>query len=263
MINENQELEKYSLEQNDESIPEVDIKKAVVIRRQFFSHMKDMMVTFRPNGVQFNTSCISFFTDVTHVFLLIDWGQNWFIIKPCQPNDRDGQRWCNIKDGIRKPRLISGKDFAERLYKKMEWCKGSCYKVCGTLAKQIDTDDELILVFELKDAEEYPMTRKSRKTAGVDDAEISQDDLAKLDEFEKQKELEKQERKLAKAEGRETRKTRRKSHFPKCWDDSFGVAYEQHTPRIEFPHLPGTGDEARRSGMSLFKEDEERTHYDE
>lgn len=93
----------------DEDVREVDIRGAEVVRRQFLSHMKESMVTFRPNGLQFNTYCISGFTDVTHVLLMVDWEKGWFIIKPCDPDDRDGQRWCNVKGTERKSRFITGK----------------------------------------------------------------------------------------------------------------------------------------------------------
>ncbi len=260
---EKQDLNVKFAEMLDEQPPVVDIKGAIVIRRQYFSHMKECIVTFRPNGLQFNTTCINYFEGVTHILLMIDWEKRWFIIKPCHPDDKDGQRWCSIKNGGRKTRMISGKDFAERLYKKMNWCKGKYYKACGTLARQIDVDDELILVFEMEDAEDFPMTRKARKTAGVDDAEISIDELANLDEFERQKELDKKERELAKAEGRETRKSKRSSHFPESWGDSMGVPYDQHQTRIEFPHLPSTGDEAIKAGLGLFMGDQESERHDE
>ncbi len=257
-----QELNVNTMGAIDEETPVVDIKNAIVVRRQFFSHMKECIVTFRPNGLQFNTSCISFFEGITHILLMIDWEKNWFIIKPCDPDDKDGQRWCTSKDGVRKPRIITGKDFAERLYKRMNWSKGRYYKVCGTLARQLDAEDELILVFEMNDAEDYPMTRKSRKNAGVDDAEISITELESLDEYEKQREREKREREQAKAEGRETRKAKRTSHLPESWGDSLGVTFKQHQTRIEFPHLPSSSAEAEKVGMGLFIEDPESEHDD-
>ena len=260
---DNQGLNKSILAGYDEQPMEVDISGATVVRRQFFSHMKEYMITFRPNGIQFNTSCISFFEGVTHILLMVDWEKRWFIIKPCDPNDKDGQRWCSIKGEVRKPRLITGKPFAERLYKKMEWSKGRYFKACGTLARQLDTDDDLILVFEMDDAEDYPMTRKSRKNAGVDDAEISSTELARLDDYEKQKKLEEQERKLAKAEGREANKAKKTDHFPESWGDALGVRYDQHQTRIEFPHLPSTGEEALKAGLGLFVEDSESNRHDE
>jgi len=156
-----------------------------------------------------------------------------------------------------KVEIYHGKTFAERLYKKLGWCFGKSYKICGTYARQLDKHDEVVMVFEFKDAEDYMLTRKSRESAGVDDAELSTEDLTKLEEFEKQKELEKQEREAAKAEGREYKRSRRKkSHFPEEWEDSLGVKYEDHQTKKEFPHLPSDGKEAERMGMSLFAETE-------
>ncbi len=240
----------------DEELKKVDISKAEVVRRQFFSHMKECIVSFRPNGVQFNTTCITRFSGVTHILMMVDWERKWFIIKPCDPDDKDGQRWCNIKNDERKPRFISGKPAADRIYKKLGWCLGKSYKICGTPAIQLDSQDELIMVFEFKDAEEYMLTRKARHYAGVDDEELKSEDLAILNDFEKQKEIEKQERQQAKEEGREIARGRKKGRFPEEWNDSLGVSFEQHQTRIEFPHLPVNSQEAASMGMSFLEEDE-------
>ena len=252
MENEIQQQNEQCLEMTEEELRKVEIRNAQVVRRQFFSHMKECIVTFRPNGIQFNTACISRFEGITHVMLLVDWEKKWFIIKPCDPDDKDAQRWCSTGDKGRKPRFITGAPFGDRMYGRMNWCKGKAYKVCGTLALQLDKEDELIMVFELNDAEEYALTSKSRKSAGVEDSELSAEDLAALIEFEKQKELERIEREKAKAEGRDTRRTKKKEHFPESWGDGLGVNYGQHQARIEFPHLPKNGLEAEQMGLSLF-----------
>jgi hypothetical protein len=256
MEQNNQQQEERFLGMEDEELRIVDLNGAEVVRRQFLSHIKDSMVTFRPNGLQFNTCCIASFKNVTHVLLMVDWDNGWFIIKPCDPDDRDGQRWCVIKGTERKTRFITGKAFAERLYKKLGWCFGKSYKICGTYARQKDKQDEIIMVFEFKDAEDYMLTRKTRISAGVDDAEINAEDLSKLEEFEKQRELEKKEREVAKAEGREFKKSRKKNHFPEEWENSLGVKYEDHRTKIEFPHLPSDAKEAEQMGMSIFADAE-------
>ena len=171
-----QQLNNQFLGMADEELRVVDIKGAEVVRRQFFSHMRESMVTFRPNGLQFNTHCIAGFTGVTHVLLLADWDNGWFIIKPCSPDDRDGQRWCIEKGTDRKPRFISGKVFARKLYKRLGWCMGKSYKICGTYARQLDKEDEIIMVFEFKEAEEFMLTKKTRESAGIDDSELKPED---------------------------------------------------------------------------------------
>ncbi len=239
----------------DEELKNIDISKAEVIRRQFFSHMKDCMVTIRPNGIQFNTTCISRFEGVTHILMMVDWERNWFIIKPCDPEYKDGQRWCTIKDNERKPRLITGKPASERIYKRLGWCLGKMYKICGTPAIQLDSQDELIMVFEFKDAEDYMLTKKSRLSAGVDDKEINAEDLTKLEDYEKQLEIERQERKQAKEKGRGIKKGQKKGHFPEEWNDSMGVSFDQYKARVEFPHLPANSQEAVSMGMSFLEEE--------
>ena len=48
---EKQDLNVKYAEMLDEQPPVVDIKGAIVLRRQYFSHRKECNVTFRPNGL--------------------------------------------------------------------------------------------------------------------------------------------------------------------------------------------------------------------
>jgi hypothetical protein len=45
-----------------------------------------------------------------------------FIIKPCDPEDKT-VTMCTVKGEARKTRMISGRDFAERFFKKMVGAK--------------------------------------------------------------------------------------------------------------------------------------------
>lgn len=222
-----------------EELPRISLAGCEIVRRQFLSHMKEITVTIKPDGLIFNMFCLSKLENTVFIHMMVDRGKHWFIIRSCDEDDKDGQRWCNVKDdGVRKTRKITGKDFGTRLYHLMKWTQGYFYKVCGSLALQDNGNNELLIVFELDDAEKYPMTSKSRLSAGVDDSEIDKDDLAKLEEIEKRQNEEKAARKAAKERGEIPAKSKRKSKFPDVWEqDSFGTLFAQHTNRIRVPSL--------------------------
>jgi hypothetical protein len=190
------------------------------------------VVTIRPDGIQFNQSCIAKMEGVVHILIMIHRQQRRLIVRACDENDRDGQRWCALKDGARKSRMITGGDFATRAYRMMGWSKGYYAKICGTPALQMDNEDELLMVFELDEAEMYPMTARSRQAAGVEDEEIGAEALKDLAEAEARREQEKAERRAAAERGEKPKKGKRKSRFPDAWTaDSFGTPVEQYIGR--------------------------------
>jgi len=44
---------------SEEELPRISLKGSEIVRRQFLSHMKENIVTLRPDGIQFNNSCIT------------------------------------------------------------------------------------------------------------------------------------------------------------------------------------------------------------
>lgn len=136
-----------------DTLPRISLKGTEVVRRQYLSHIKDNVVNIRPDGIQFNTACITRMENVVYIQIMIDRKRKWMIVRGCDEEDRDAQRWCNIKEEGRKPRKITGKDFAIRIYRMMQWNRGYYFKVCGSFAVRDDKEDELLLVFELEESE--------------------------------------------------------------------------------------------------------------
>lgn len=204
-----------------EEMPRVSLKQVDMVRRQYLSHIREAMVTIRPDGIQFNNSCIVKMPDVVYIQLFIDRGKRHLIIKGCDEYDKDGQRWCSEKNDRRQSRKITGRPFCEKVYKMMAWSKGYYYKICGVPALQEDDEDELLFVFELEDFERYALTAKSRKAAGVEDEDLSEAELLKLAEEEKAKKT-----------------SKKKGKFPEAWGtESFGPSAEVHSNRIVIPKL--------------------------
>lgn len=233
MENENKkEINTMLLGMTKEELPRVSLEGSEVVRRQYLSHIKEAILTIRPDGVQFNNSCIAMMEDVVYIQFLVNRQDHRIIIRASVENDRDSQRWCNVKDGQRKSRKITGKEFAIRVYRMMGWSRGYYYKICGTPALQENDEDELLLVFELDECECYTMTAKGRKAAGVTDEELGAE-LKKIQEEETRKAAE-----AGTASDEKPKRPKRTSKFPDSWDsDSFGVPVEEHKNRVDVKHL--------------------------
>lgn len=215
-----------------DELKRVSLSGAEIVRRQYLSHIKEAMVTIRPDGVTFNNSCIAKMLDTYYIHFFIDRKQKLMIVRACEENDKDGQRWCNEKDGTRKSRKITGRPFCIRLYQMMGWSRGYYYKVCGTPALQEDDEDELLFVFELNEYECYALTAKARKDAGVSDDELDEEELRELNEQEQAS------WEQARAEGRKVPKPMKRERLPKSWDDdSFGPKYSEHSNRVNIPRI--------------------------
>lgn len=218
----------------EEKIPRVSLEGCEVVRRQYLSHIKESILTIRPDGIMFNNACIAKMEDVVYIQLLINRNKRMLVVRGCEENDKDSQRWCSVKDGVRKSRKITGREFATRVYAMMGWSKGYYYKICGTVALLENREDELLTVFELEECERYPLTTKGRKAAGVTDEELGSE-LAILKEAEAKREAEAAQ----KAKPGEKPKVKRpKGKYPEGWtQESFGVPVEEHQNRVDIQQL--------------------------
>ncbi len=216
----------------EDELPRVSLKGSEVVRRQYLSHIREAILTVRPDGVMFNNSCIAMMEDVVYIQFLVNRQEHRIIIRASVENDRDSQRWCNQKDGKRKSRKITGREFSIRVYRMMGWSRGYYYKICGTPALQEDKEDELLLVFDLDECERYTMTAKGRKAAGVTDEELGEE-LQKIQEEESRKAAE-----ATASDENAPKKSKRKGKFPDSWNsDSFGVPVEEHKNKAEVDRL--------------------------
>lgn len=221
-----------------DKLPICSVKGSEVVRRQFMSHVKDVLVTIRPDGIQFNTSCITKMEDVHYVHLLFLRSKQWLIVRACNGDDKDSQRWCNEKKGIRVTRKIIGFDFSLLMYQTLGWNRGYYYKIIGSPALQEDDRDVLLMVFDLNAYERYPLTTKGRVAAGVDNDEVGEQELLLLNKIEERKAKETAERKAAKEKGEQPKRRKSDRVFPDSWkEDTFGLPIEQHTSRVRVPRL--------------------------
>lgn len=195
-----------------DEIRRIDVSEAEVVRRQYLSHIREPQVTIRPDGVQFNNSAIQMLEGAVYIYLMVDRKRKWLVIREVEKDARDAQRWCTVKDGVRKSRKITGADFAERVYRLMGWNKGYYYKICGTPALPVEGEECLYLLFELENYDRYILTEKARKSAGVLDEEVGE---AELEKIRAEAEAAKKAKEEAAASGLKPRK--RKQRHPESW----------------------------------------------
>lgn len=212
-----------------EDMVRISLAGCEVVRRQFMSHNRDSLLTVRADGIQFNNACIKKMVGVEYIYILIDREKKRLMITACNEDDRDGQKWCNVRDGQRRSRKLRGRPFCDRLFDLMSWCKGYSYRICGSPALAQDDEDRLLMVFELDDAEAIPLTERQRKSAGVEPDELTEEEVAELDRIE----LERME---AKEDGRKATYARLGTSFPELWEkSSFGVDARDHEARVKVP----------------------------
>lgn len=133
----------------------------------------------------------------------------------------------------------------------MGWNKGFYYKVCGEPALQVDDDDELLLVFQLEEAERYLLSEKDRQRFDVTDEDLG-DELENVQRADQEQHAENE---AAKAEGRPAKRIRRKGEFPKQWDTkSFGTPIEKYQKRVVLPRIEDMKSDDAQMSLSDFEE---------
>lgn len=229
-MNVDMSLEDMLLGVSRNDMERVSLEGAEIVRRQYLSHIKEAMLTVRPDGITFNNACIAKMLDTYYIQIFIEPSKKRLIIRGCDENDMDGQKWCNEKNGSRKSRKITGRPFCTKLYSMMEWSKGYYYKICGTPALRMENEDELLFVFDLTEAECYLLTKKARDKAGVTQEVLNEEEMNRLD-AEKAQEFKNQ---LLQGNQPEIPTRER---YPESWNDSFGPTAAEHVDRVVVPLL--------------------------
>lgn len=138
-----------------------------VIRKELFAHLRDPALTIRTDGITFNTACINKLEGVVYIKFYIDHNAKQLAIKECDPDDKNAIRWCiEKKDGTRKSRKITGREFSNMIYTLMEWDRKKRYKIIGFL---IEVDGEDVFLFDLTMTEKFD-TKKGTKKKTLEEA---------------------------------------------------------------------------------------------
>lgn len=223
-------LEEMILGVNKDELPRISIEDAEIVRRQYLSRIKEAVLTIRPDGITFNNACITRMSEVYFIQIFIDRPNSRLIIRGCEENDKDGQKWCNEKEGARKSRKISGRPFCSKLYSLMGWSKGYYYKIIGSPALRLEKEDELLYVFELKEAECFELSVKAREKAGVSQDMLNNEEMERLGA---------EEAKLFRQEldkGNQPPIPKR-DRYPEGWSGTFGEKGSEHIDKVTIPRL--------------------------
>lgn len=147
-----------------------------VIRKELFAHLRDPAITIRPDSIMFNTACLNKLEGVTHIKLYIDNNSKQLAIKSCDQDDKNAIRWCTVKkDGTRRNRKVTGKEFSKMIYDLMGWDSTKRYKIIGFL---IEVEGEKVFLFDLTMTESFDAVSKKRKKTieeATQNGEIKQD----------------------------------------------------------------------------------------
>ena len=123
-----------------------------VVRREFFAHTLEPSAVFNNCRFSVNTACLRRFPEAEAVQVLINRETKVMALLPCPESAKDSFVWCTVKNGTRKPRLITCKLFFAKIVDLMGWNPDYKYKMLGKLIK---ANDETLIVFDLSAAEIY------------------------------------------------------------------------------------------------------------
>lgn len=179
-----------------------------VARMELFAHLKSPAVTIRKDSTTFSAACINALEDTVYVQILIDRKHRHLAVRRCEQEDKDAIRWCVVKDGKRKSRKITSKEFSRRVYELMGWDEGCRYKMLGY---KIYHMGEPIIVFVL---DEHSIIKEHKRKTKKEVLEESETTGVSAEQIEQR---EAEEQKMA-----------RKPFYPDDWLNTFGVPVEEH-----------------------------------
>ncbi len=126
-----------------------------VVRREFFSHLREPTVTFNNNKFYVNMACISKFPTTEYVQVLINQETKIMALRPCSEGERDSFQWCRDKKGKNIPKHITCKLFFAKIFTLMGWNPENRYKLLGRV---IHSKGLFLLAFDLTSTEVYKKT---------------------------------------------------------------------------------------------------------
>ena len=124
-----------------------------VTRGEFYSHTREPGFTLNDGKVQVNTACIRKMADVDYIQILINRETHKLAIRACGEEDLFCLPWVRVKDGKRYPRPITGRIFIMKVCKLMNWNPDNRIRMLGKFYK---ANEDLIFLFDMDGAEEYP-----------------------------------------------------------------------------------------------------------
>lgn len=129
-----------------------------VVRGEFFAHIHEPSFTFNNNKVYLNMACIRKLPQTEYVQILVHPEDKKLAVRPCREEEKDSFRWCTKNAKNRGPKQITCRVFYAKILTLMDWSPQYRYKLLGKL---IQSNGELLFIFDLKNPEIYPRAIKS------------------------------------------------------------------------------------------------------
>lgn len=169
-----------------------------IVRGEFFSHTFEPSITFNKSKISVNTACVRKLPDVEYVQALVNPDEKKLAIRPCFEHEKDSFRWCTNGNKNKKiaPRQITCRIFFAKIISLMGWNPHYRYKLLGKL---IESNGELLFVFDLKTPEIYQRIVKEGEKAKMSRSPI----------------------------------------FPAEWKDHFGLPVEEHKKSLQVDIFDG------------------------
>ena len=230
------------------------INKSRVADRPYFSHLKEPLLTIRPDGIRFNTAAISQI-DTLYIYLKVYKEEGLVFVEAAEEDDIGSLMWAGLKDEKKEPKNITGWPFAAYLYKLMGWNKGYYYKAYGSMALKEAEGDWDVLCFELQGADKDFLTKKAREKLHIGLEDLG-DEWGAIVEEDKRREEEQAQREKDKAAGKQP-KPKKKTVI---MTDEYGAGEvgplsTEHRRRIRIPRTTDGQDAASTIDELLDEED--------
>ena len=123
-----------------------------VVRGEFFAHIKEPSITFNNYKIYVNSAFLNKIPHINFVHILINPSEKRLVVRPCREEEKDSFCWCS-NSKKRRPKQITCRIFFAKIMQLMDWNPDYRYKLLGKL---IQTNSELLFVFDLKTAEIFP-----------------------------------------------------------------------------------------------------------
>ena len=198
----------------------VPIGDTEIVSKLLTYTIRDMIVTIRPDGIQFNNSSVNLFSHADYITVGIDRINKWLTVTASKKDCLESKCWCVVKGDKRESKKILARALTERIYKMMNWDRGFSYKSTGYLAVATDENYTPFIAYKLSEHDKYLLSPKYRKAAGMTNQDLGEE-FEEILEFEKQQSIAEKE-----AEKRGEKYTKKKYHKPSVPEDRFGVQWK-------------------------------------
>jgi hypothetical protein len=120
-----------------------------IARSESFASANEPTITIRRDKVKYSAACLKQLPNTDYIHFAVYPNNKVLCAVPVGADEKHGIRWSSYA-GKRKPKDITCKDFAGKLYRLMEWNPDNRYKIIGKVA--VDTDGQKIIAFDLVEA---------------------------------------------------------------------------------------------------------------